>query len=211
MRCFKKMVSKLLKNNYKSFSKLLTNIEIVMINVIKDALNWSEFKNSAFNELAAQVFYEIMKELRENMEKEQKLDSSSPAAKYMPFTFNNMISYLSYLASRDELIKAIDDTSISQLEKFKKYMEMINLNSTLSVQKRNQSTPEVDIIHEEAGENQNLDQEQEFIKRNEQRFNLFNNSFYNSQSAFKESQILKITQCDAKRIIIESSQKIKRN
>ncbi|CAK70220.1 unnamed protein product (macronuclear) [Paramecium tetraurelia] len=150
-----------------------------------NALNWSEFKNSAFNEQAAQVFYEIMKELRENMEKEQKLDSSSPAGKYMPFTFNNMISYLSYLASRDELKKAIDDTSITQLEKFKKYMEMINLNSTISVQKRNQSTPEVDILHEEVGECQNLDQEQEFIKRNEQRFNLYKNSFYNSQSASK--------------------------
>ncbi len=83
--------------------------------LIRDALNWSEFKNSAFNEQAAQgilivnlVFYEIMKELREKMEKEKKMDSSTPAGKYMPFTFNNMISYLSYLASRDELKLAIE-------------------------------------------------------------------------------------------------------
>ncbi|CAD8139676.1 unnamed protein product [Paramecium octaurelia] len=173
------------KNGFKITEEQLQKFFKIVDKDRDNALNWSEFKNSAFNEQAAQVFYEIMKELRENMEKEQKLDSSSPAGKYMPFTFNNMISYLSYLASRDELKKAIDDTSISQLEKFKKYMEMINLNQTISVQKRNQSTPEVDIIHEEVGESQNLDQEQEFVKRNEQRFNLYKNSFYNSQSASK--------------------------
>jgi hypothetical protein len=31
-------------------------------------------------------------------------------------------------------------------------MEMINLTSRMNIQKRNESTPEVDIIHEEVGE-----------------------------------------------------------
>lgn len=48
-----------------------------------------------------------MKELRLKMEKEKNIDNSSPAGKYMPFTFNDMISYLSYLASRDELEESI--------------------------------------------------------------------------------------------------------
>lgn len=52
------------------------------------------------------------------MEKEKKMDSSTPAGKYMPFTFNNMISYLSYLASRDELKLAIEVKNIFHLGHF---------------------------------------------------------------------------------------------
>lgn len=50
MKCFRKMDSKLQKNNFKSSLKLQIKIETVKIISIKDALNWSEFKNSAFNE-----------------------------------------------------------------------------------------------------------------------------------------------------------------
>jgi len=53
-----------------------------------------------------------MKELRLNMYKDNDLKNGveskdyradSPAKKYMPLSFNSMISYLSYLATRGEL------------------------------------------------------------------------------------------------------------
>lgn len=46
----------------------------------------------------------------------------------MPFTFNNMISYLSYLASRDELKEAIDVLSYNTL-RIIQFLNWINLRN----------------------------------------------------------------------------------
>ncbi|CAD8137266.1 unnamed protein product [Paramecium pentaurelia] len=147
------------------FFKTFDKDRQLLINVKKRCLKWSELKNQlAINRLHKVqaidffiVFYEIMKQLRGNIEMEQKLDSSSSAGKYMPLIFKNLFFYLNYLASRDESIKAIEFFKYPNnfrifhilIRQIKKYIEMINLNSTISVQKRNQSKSKVDIFHEE--------------------------------------------------------------
>ncbi|KAM3127148.1 hypothetical protein pb186bvf_020742 [Paramecium bursaria] len=130
-------------------------------------LNWQEFKKTAFNEKAAKAFYNIMKSLRQ----ERKQDT--PADKYMPLSFNAMISYLSFLASREELQQDIDKDQLTYLQKFQRYQDMLKLTQQFSNQKRNESAPDTYSIKEET----NISNEEKFIKKQESQINLFRQTF----------------------------------
>ncbi|CAD8044427.1 unnamed protein product [Paramecium primaurelia] len=144
---WQKMVSKITEERQQNFSKLLIKID-------------------SYQQMQSKIL-----KMEGNIEMEQKLDSSSSAGKYMPFIFKNLFFYLNYLATI-EFFNYPNNFRIFHIliRQIKKYIEMINLNSTISVQKRNQSKSKVDIFHEE------VEQMRIQAKRNEQRFNLYKNS-----------------------------------
>ncbi|CAD8135497.1 unnamed protein product [Paramecium pentaurelia] len=136
-----------------------------------NALNWDEFKNSVIDADASKIFYNIIKEVRQN----SNVESSSNFG-YIPFQFNDMISYLNYLISRNELQESIKQNSLTTYEKFQQYLQLIQLN-----QNQNQNynyQKQTNRINEEMKEQ--TQDELEFTKVNSNKFTYSKTSFYNT-------------------------------
>ncbi|CAD8144338.1 unnamed protein product [Paramecium pentaurelia] len=133
-----------------------------------NALNWNEFKNSVFDEQASKIFYNIIKQIREQDQQESQSNFG-----YIPFHFNEMISYLNYLTSRDELQKSIQEESQTTFEKFQKYLSLLQLNQ-IQMQNINNQT----LININAQENQNQTQKEiDFTK-------IYQNKYQSSKSSY---------------------------
>ncbi|CAD8053291.1 unnamed protein product [Paramecium sonneborni] len=136
-----------------------------------NALNWDEFKNSVIDADASKIFYNIIKEVRQN----SKVESSSNFG-YIPFQFNDMISYLNYLISRNELQESIQQNSLTTYEKFQQYLQLIQLNQNQN-QIQNQNN-HINPIKEDVQEQ--TQEELEFTKVHKNKFTYSKTSFYNS-------------------------------
>ncbi|CAK85265.1 unnamed protein product (macronuclear) [Paramecium tetraurelia] len=135
-----------------------------------NALNWDEFKNSVIDADASKIFYNIIKEVRQN----SNVESSSNFG-YIPFQFNDMISYLNYLISRNELQESIKQNSLTTYERFQQYLQLIQLNQP---QNQNYNYQQHNRINEEMKEQ--TQDELEFTKINSNKFTYSKTSFYNT-------------------------------
>ncbi|CAD8056420.1 unnamed protein product [Paramecium sonneborni] len=131
-----------------------------------NALNWNEFKNSVFDDQASKIFYNIIKQVREQEQNESQ-------SGYIPFNFNEMISYLNYLASRDELQKSIQQSSQTTNEKFEKYLSLLELNQ---IQIQSYNDQKLNSINQEERLNQNY-KEVDFTK-------IYQNKYQSSKSSY---------------------------
>ncbi|CAD8061240.1 unnamed protein product [Paramecium sonneborni] len=136
-----------------------------------NALNLDEFKNSVIDADASKIFYKIIKEVRTNSKFESSCNSG-----YIPFQFNEMISYLNYLISRNELQESIKQNSLTTYDKFQQYLQLIQLSQNQNQIQNNQkhSNPINENMREQDSE------ELEFTKLYKNKFSCSKNSFYNS-------------------------------
>ncbi|CAK58524.1 unnamed protein product (macronuclear) [Paramecium tetraurelia] len=133
-----------------------------------NALNWNEFKNSVFDEQASKLFYNIIKQIREQDQNESQSNHG-----YIPFQFNEMISYLNYLISRDELQKSIQEAQQTTFEKFQKYLTLLELNQIQMQNFNNQTQTNI-----------NSQEEQNFTKKEIDFTKTYQNKYKSSKSSY---------------------------